>query len=36
VSALVSDVIVVTGEQAMQGTLDLAEQARLWAEPAAD
>jgi threonine dehydratase len=35
VSALVSDVIVVTDEQAVQGTLDLADQAKLWAEPAA-
>jgi threonine dehydratase len=35
VSALVSDVIVVTDEQAVQGTLDIADQAKLWAEPAA-
>jgi len=35
VSALVSDVIVVTDEQAVQGTLDLADHAKLWAEPAA-
>ena len=35
VSALVSEVIVVTDEQAVQGTLDLADQAKVWAEPAA-
>lgn len=35
VSALVSDVIVVTDEQAVQGSLDLADQAKVWAEPAA-
>ncbi len=35
VSALVTEVIVVTDEQAVQGTLDLADQAKLWAEPAA-
>ena len=35
VSALVNDVIVVTDAQAVQGTLDLADQAKLWAEPAA-
>jgi threonine dehydratase len=35
VSALVSGVIVVTDEQAVQGSLDLADQAKVWAEPAA-
>jgi threonine dehydratase len=35
VSALVNEMIVVTDEQAVQGTLDLADQAKLWAEPAA-
>jgi threonine dehydratase len=35
VSALVNDVIVVTDAQAVHGTLDLADQAKLWAEPAA-
>lgn len=35
VSALVSEVIVVTDEQAVQGSLDLADQAKVWAEPAA-
>jgi threonine dehydratase len=35
VSTLVSDVIVVTDEQAVQGSLDLADQAKVWAEPAA-
>ena len=35
VSALVSEVIVVSDDQAVQGTLDLADQAKLWAEPAA-
>jgi threonine dehydratase len=35
VSALVQEVIVVTDEEAVQGTLDLADQAKLWAEPAA-
>ena len=35
VTALVSEVIVVTDKQAVQGTLDLADQAKVWAEPAA-
>lgn len=35
VSALVEDVIVVSDEQAVQGTLEIADQAKLWAEPAA-
>jgi threonine dehydratase len=35
VSTLVSDVIVVSDEQAVQGSLDLADQAKVWAEPAA-
>jgi threonine dehydratase len=35
VSALVEDVIVVSDEQAVEGTLEIADQAKLWAEPAA-
>ncbi|NBM15709.1 threonine/serine dehydratase [Streptomyces sp. GC420] len=35
VSALVTDVLTVTDAEAVRGTLDLAEHARLWAEPAA-
>ena len=35
VTALVSEVIVVTDKQAVQGSLDLADQAKVWAEPAA-
>jgi threonine dehydratase len=35
VSALVSDVIVVSDAEAVQGTLDLADHAKVWAEPAA-
>ncbi|MFE3119662.1 threonine/serine dehydratase [Streptomyces niveus] len=35
VSALVSDVIVVPDAEAVQGTLDLANHAKVWAEPAA-
>ncbi|MEU9036347.1 threonine/serine dehydratase [Streptomyces sp. NPDC048352] len=35
VSALVADVLTVTDAEAVQGTLDLAEHAKLWAEPAA-
>ncbi|MGW0119450.1 pyridoxal-phosphate dependent enzyme [Streptomyces sp. NPDC003327] len=35
VSALVTDVLTVTDAEAVRGTLDLAEHAKLWAEPAA-
>ncbi|WP_330174653.1 threonine/serine dehydratase [Streptomyces sp. NBC_01498] len=35
VSALVSEVIVVSDAEAVQGTLDLANHAKVWAEPAA-
>jgi threonine dehydratase len=35
VSTLISDVIVVSDEEAVQGSLDLADQAKVWAEPAA-
>ncbi|MFI6084927.1 threonine/serine dehydratase [Streptomyces sp. NPDC051217] len=35
VSALVSDVLVVSDAEAVQGTLDLANHAKVWAEPAA-
>ncbi len=35
VSALVTDVLTVTDEEAVQGTLDLADHAKVWAEPAA-
>ena len=35
VSALVEDVIVVSDEQAVEGTLEFADRAKLWAEPAA-
>lgn len=35
VSALVSDVLVVPDAEAVQGTLDLAHHAKVWAEPAA-
>jgi threonine dehydratase len=35
VSALVTDVLTVTDAEAVQGTLDLAEHAKVWAEPAA-
>lgn len=35
VSALVDEVLVVPDREAVQGVLDLAEHARLWAEPAA-
>lgn len=35
VSALVSDVLVVSDAEAVQGTLDLADHAKVWAEPAA-
>jgi threonine dehydratase len=35
VSALVSDVMVMTDAQAVQGTREIAERAKLWAEPAA-
>lgn len=35
VSALVEDVIVVSDEQAVRGTLEIADRAKLWAEPAA-
>ncbi|MFD3513507.1 threonine/serine dehydratase [Streptomyces sp. NPDC058657] len=35
VSALVTDVVTVTDAEAVQGTLDLAEHAKVWAEPAA-
>ncbi|MER5393939.1 pyridoxal-phosphate dependent enzyme, partial [Saccharopolyspora sp. NPDC002686] len=34
VSALVDDVIVVSDAEAVQGVLDLAEHAKVWAEPA--
>lgn len=35
VSALVTDVLTVTDAEAVQGTLDLADHAKVWAEPAA-
>lgn len=35
VSALVSEVLVVSDAEAVQGTLDLADHAKVWAEPAA-
>ncbi|QHY97035.1 Phenylserine dehydratase [Streptomyces sp. S4.7] len=35
VTDLVSDVLVVSDAEAVQGTLDLANQAKVWAEPAA-
>ncbi|WP_374991285.1 threonine/serine dehydratase [Streptomyces sp. LHD-70] len=35
VSTLVTDVLTVTDAEAVQGTLDLAEHAKLWTEPAA-
>ncbi|WP_329384453.1 threonine/serine dehydratase [Streptomyces sp. NBC_01716] len=35
VSALVDDVLVVSDAEAVQGTLDLANHAKVWAEPAA-
>jgi threonine dehydratase len=35
VSALVTDVLVVSDAEAVQGTLDLANHAKVWAEPAA-
>ena len=35
VSALVTDVLVVPDREAVQGTLDLAEHAKVWTEPAA-
>ncbi|WP_328723609.1 threonine/serine dehydratase [Streptomyces sp. NBC_00247] len=35
VSALVTDVLTVTDAEAVQGSLDLAEHAKVWAEPAA-
>lgn len=35
VSALVTDVLTVTDTEAVQGTLDLADHAKVWAEPAA-
>ncbi|MFF7359429.1 pyridoxal-phosphate dependent enzyme [Streptomyces sp. NPDC008125] len=35
VSALVTDVLTVTDAEAVQGVLDLADHAKLWAEPAA-
>ncbi|MFG3283978.1 threonine/serine dehydratase [Streptomyces sp. NPDC048111] len=35
VSALVTDVITVTDAEAVRGTLDLADHAKVWAEPAA-
>ncbi|MDX3229274.1 threonine/serine dehydratase [Streptomyces sp. ME19-01-6] len=35
VSALVTEVLVVSDAEAVQGTLDLAEHAKVWAEPAA-
>jgi threonine dehydratase len=35
VSALVTDVLVVPDAEAVQGTLDLADHAKVWAEPAA-
>ncbi len=35
VGALVSDVLTVTDAEAVRGTLDLAEHAKVWAEPAA-
>lgn len=35
VSALVTDVVTVTDAEAVQGVLDLADHAKIWAEPAA-
>ncbi|MFI9169521.1 threonine/serine dehydratase [Streptomyces lincolnensis] len=35
VSALVTEVLVVSDREAVQGTLDLADHAKVWAEPAA-
>ncbi len=35
VSTLVTDVLVVSDAEAVQGTLDLANHAKVWAEPAA-
>ncbi|HTI19648.1 MAG TPA: threonine/serine dehydratase [Kutzneria sp.] len=35
VSTLVTDVLLVTDAEAVQGTLDLADHAKVWAEPAA-
>ena len=35
VSTLVTDVLLVTDTEAVQGTLDLADHAKVWAEPAA-
>ncbi|MBQ0984170.1 threonine/serine dehydratase [Streptomyces sp. F63] len=35
VSALVTDVLVVSDQEAVQGSLDLADHAKVWAEPAA-
>ncbi|MFB8101139.1 pyridoxal-phosphate dependent enzyme, partial [[Kitasatospora] papulosa] len=35
VSALVTDVLTVTDAEAVRGTLDLADHAKVWAEPAA-
>ncbi|MFG2716802.1 pyridoxal-phosphate dependent enzyme [Streptomyces sp. NPDC048416] len=35
VAALVTDVVTVTDAEAVQGTLDLADHAKVWAEPAA-
>src|SRR5438046_10154225 len=35
VSALVHEVLVVPDREAVQGTLDLADHAKVWAEPAA-
>lgn len=35
VAAMVADVLTVTDTEAVQGTLDLAEHAKVWAEPAA-
>ncbi|MCZ4125528.1 threonine/serine dehydratase [Streptomyces sp. H39-S7] len=35
VAALVTDVLTVTDAEAVQGTLDLADHAKVWAEPAA-
>jgi threonine dehydratase len=35
VSALVTEVLVVPDREAVQGSLDLADHAKVWAEPAA-
>jgi threonine dehydratase len=35
VSTLVTEVLLVTDAEAVQGTLDLADHAKVWAEPAA-